>query len=64
MARIVLNETYRWNDNLCECAYQFGEDGYLVMDGSAGRIQCVWLIASSLRGADSHIRLPHLSDEG
>ena len=57
MARTVLHETFHWNDELCECAYQFGENGYLVMDGSTGRIQCSRLITPPVQGPQSRLRL-------
>ena len=57
MARTMLHETFHWNDELCECAYQFGENGYLVMDGSAGRIQCSRLITPPIQGPQSRLRL-------
>ena len=57
MARTVLHETFHWNDDLCECAYKFGENGYLVMDGSAGRIRCSRLITPPIQGPQARLRL-------
>jgi len=45
MARTVLAESFRWHDALdsnefYSGRYHYGEQGYLVMDGSRGRIKC------------------------
>ena len=38
--KLLLSQDFNWHDSGKGGEYIFGEDGYLKMDGSQGRIEC------------------------
>ncbi len=57
MAREVLHQEFNWHDERAAGEYRFGEQGYLVMDGSEGRIQCSRLIEPLIDSCDGAIEV-------
>lgn len=44
MRQLVFSQDFNWHDELGSGTYHFGDKGFLVMDGTEGRIQCNRLI--------------------
>ena len=57
MGKEIARLDFNWHDELAEGDYRFGEDGYLVMDGSRGQIRCNRKIDPQIDSADSSLEL-------
>jgi len=57
MDRLILQQDFNWHDDLGSGRYHFGDNEYLIMDGSEGRIKCSRLITPPLVVSGDSIEL-------
>lgn len=57
MRELVFSQDFNWHDGLGSGNYHFGDQGYLVMDGTTGRIQCSRLIAPPLTSPEAVVEI-------
>ena len=57
MGKEIARLDFNWHDELASGDYRFGEDGYLVMDGSRGQISCNRKLDPMVDSVDSSLEL-------
>jgi hypothetical protein len=57
MRQLVFSQDFNWHDELETGTYHFGDKGYLVMDGTEGRIQCNRLIRPAIVDPEGAVEL-------
>lgn len=57
MRHLVFSQDFNWHTQLDTGSYHYGENGYLVMDGTEGRIQCNRLIRPVVASQDDAVEL-------
>ena len=57
MGRVVLSQDFMWHDEAGTGDYRYGEQGYLVLDGSQGRIRCSRLIEPKITSPEDSVQL-------
>ena len=57
MGQAVLTQDFKWHDESGTGDYRYGEQGYLVMDGSHGRIRCSRRIEPKITSSEDSVRL-------
>ena len=53
----VLHQDFNWHDEAGSGDYAFGEDGYLVADGSPGQVRCSRHLQRSITDGDGDVEL-------
>jgi hypothetical protein len=57
MQKPIITQDFNWHDVGTGGTYVFGEDGYLVMDGSRGAIKCSRRLSQPLAGTQDAVEL-------
>ena len=53
----IVSQDFNWHDAGEGGVYIFGEDGYLTMDGSRGRVVCSRRIMNPIRSTEGGVEL-------
>lgn len=56
-SKIMASQDFNWHDAGHGATYVFGEDGYLKMDGSAGKVECSRRLKKPIKGPDAAMEL-------